>query len=58
MGFMDAIGTTPRPDPSARILEHVYKKAMGDVPAWRRLGHRVIAVPMDGLPNAILAPED
>ena len=26
--------------------------------AWRRLGHGVIAVPMDGLPDAILAPED
>src|SRR5215203_1464252 len=26
--------------------------------AWRRLGHGVIAVAMDGLPDAILAPED
>src|SRR5215208_536009 len=26
--------------------------------AWRRLGHSVIAVPMDSLPGAILAPED
>src|SRR5215212_5376324 len=26
--------------------------------AWRRLGHGVVAVPMDGLPGAILAPED
>src|SRR5215207_9520331 len=26
--------------------------------AWRRLSHGVIAVPMDGLPDAILAPED
>src|SRR5215203_2253611 len=25
---------------------------------WRRLGHGVIAVPMYGLPDAILAPED
>src|SRR5215204_573023 len=26
--------------------------------AWRRLGHGVVAVPMDGLPGAVLAPED
>ena len=35
MGFMDAIGTTPRPDPSARILEYVYKKAMRVLPIPR-----------------------
>src|SRR5215208_4324850 len=26
--------------------------------AWRRLGHGVVAMPMDGLPAAVLAPED
>jgi hypothetical protein len=26
--------------------------------AWRRLLHGVIAVPMDGLPDTILAPEN